>query len=222
MESAEPVRRHAIAALTVAVATRVMIVAGMAMACWPETALCAGIDSSARDALTHIVEGEIEAGRIPGAVIVTGDADGVRYRKAFGYRSLVPTREPMTLDTEFDLASLTKVVATTTAVMQLVETRRLELDAPVARYWPAFGANGKSNVTIRELLAHTSGLAPDLRLGPRAKGRPGVLAETIEERLQAAPGERVIYSDINFVVLGEVVRRVTHQSLDGYCRSSHV
>lgn len=219
MESAEPLRRHAVAALIVSVSAIAAVGASIAMVCWPVTALCSPIDASARDALAHIVAGEIQAGRIPGAVIVAGDADGVRYREAFGYRSVRPNREPMTADTEFDLASLTKVIATTTAVMQLVEARRVELDAPAARYWPAFSANGKANITVRELLTHTSGLPPDLPLGPRARGRSGVLAEVIGERLQAAPGERVIYSDINFVVLGELVRRVSHQSLDDYCRS---
>jgi uncharacterized protein YbbC (DUF1343 family) len=178
----------------------------------------AEIDAPSREAIAHVVEGEIAAGRIPGAVIVAGDVHGVRYRAAFGYRSLAPVREPMTLDTEFDLASLTKVIATTTAVLQLVETQRLALDAPVARYWPAFAANGKGAVTIRQLLAHTSGLPPDLPLGRKTRNRQGVLEEVIAEHLHAAPGERVIYSDINFVVLGELVRRVTHRSLVDYCR----
>lgn len=218
MESPEPLRSHAIAALIAAAAAVVGIGASMALACWPESAVSAGLDTAARDELAHIVEGEVTAGRIPGAVIVTGDAQGVRYRAAFGSRSLVPARELMTPDTEFDLASLTKVIATTTAIMQLVEARRLELDSPVARYWPAFSAHGKQSVTIRELLSHTSGLAPDLPLSVRVKGRSGVLSETIAQRLQATPGERVIYSDINFVVLGELVRIVTHLSLDDYCR----
>lgn len=221
MESSESLRSASHSALTGAVsrlASIATIVAGMALSGWPVKASSAGVDADARDALAHIVEGEIAAGRIPGAVIVAGNANGVTYREAFGFRALVPAREPMTLDTEFDLASLTKVIATTTAIMQLVEVRRLELDAPVSRYWPAFSANGKQAVTVRELLAHTSGLAPDLPLSARTKGRAGVLRETIAQRLRAQPGERVIYSDINFVVLGELVRRVTHQSLDDYCR----
>lgn len=196
-----------------------MLIAVPFAACsWPLIAKGAEIATSAREAIAHVVQGEVAAGRIPGAVIVAGDADGVRYREAFGYRSLTPSREPMSLDTEFDLASLTKVIATTTAIMQLAEADRLELDAPVARYWPSFGANGKSAVTIRQLLAHTSGLAPDLPLGPKARSPSGVLAEVIAQHLHAAPGERVIYSDINFLVLGELVHRITHRSLDAYCR----
>ncbi|MGN6318826.1 serine hydrolase [Trinickia sp.] len=212
VESAQPIRSRAIASLIAALATATALFA------WaPRVALAADVNAAARESLAHIVEGEIAAGRIPGAVIVAGDAQGVRYREAFGYRSVTPVREPMTLDTEFDLASLTKVIATTTAVMQLAQARRIDLGAPVARYWPAFAENGKSQVTIRDLLAHTSGLAPDLPLGPRARNRAGVLAEVVAQPLQAKPGERVIYSDINFVVLGEIVQRLTHRSLDAYC-----
>lgn len=217
MESAQPIRSAAVAALTAARAAAAAALA-LALACTPRAASSAGIDAAAREAIAHVVEGEIAAGRIPGAVIVAGDAQGVRHREAFGYRSLVPRPEPMTIDTEFDLASLTKVVATTTAIMQLVESRAIKLDAPVARYWPAFADNGKADVTIRELLTHTSGLRPDLPLGPRAHARKGVLAEVVAQRLMTAPGSRVIYSDINFIVLGEVVRRVTHRPFDAYCR----
>lgn len=213
MESPQSIRRRRLASLTLAV---VLGVRG---------GRCAGAEfadgpaSAAHIELAHIVEGEIEAGRIPGAVIVAGDRNGSSYRHAFGNRSLTPAAEPMTLDTEFDLASLTKVIATTTAVLQLVESHRIALDAPVARYWPSFAANGKGAVTVRELLTHTSGFAPDLPLGPRARDRAGVLAEVVAEPLRAKPGQRVIYSDINFVVLGELVRRVTHRSLDDYCNA---
>ncbi len=214
MESPQSIRQRAIAALRAAS----LIALSFAACTRPLTAWGAEIAAASRDAIARVVEGEVAAGRIPGAVIVAGDANSVRYREAFGYKSLTPSREPMSLDTEFDLASLTKVIATTTAIMQLVEANRLELDAPVARYWPSFGANGKSAVTIRQLLAHTSGLAPDLPLGRKARNRSGVLAEVIDEHLHAAPGGQVIYSDINFLVLGELVHRITHRPLDAYCR----
>lgn len=214
MESPQSIRQRAIAALRAAS----LIALSFAACARPLIALGAEIAAASRDAIARVVEGEVAAGRIPGAVIVAGDANSVRYREAFGYKSLTPSREPMSLDTEFDLASLTKVIATTTAIMQLVEANRLELDAPVARYWPSFGANGKSAVTIRQLLAHTSGLAPDLSLGRKARNRSGVLAEVIDEHLHAAPGGQVIYSDINFLVLGELVHRITHRPLDAYCR----
>ena len=177
-----------------------------------------GLDTVAQQQLEQIVDGQIAEGNIPGAVILMGDADHVYYRQAFGRRATVPEPEPMTLDTEFDLASLTKVIATTTAILQLAERGRIDLDAPVAQYWPAFAANGKQAVTVRQLLAHTSGLRPDLLTLPHKPGRAGVLRAIAAETPLSAPGERVIYSDLNFVVLGELVQRITHQSLNNYCR----
>lgn len=217
LESKQPLQRGRLAALTLACA--------ITAALWTWSGICPAAEfaraaaSANIDELAHIVAGEIDAGRMPGAVIVAGDANGISYRRAFGNRSVEPVVESMTLDTVFDLASLTKVVATTTAVAQLAESHKISLDAPVARYWPAFAANGKRKVTVRELLTHTSGFAPDLPLGPRARDRIGVLSEVVAEPLRAEPGQRVIYSDINFVVLGELVRRVTHRSLDDYCNA---
>src|SRR4030095_8783680 len=89
----------------------------------------------------------------------------VVYRKAYGQRAIVPSPEPMTLDTIFDLASLTKVVATTPAVMMLVEEGRVRLTDPVATFIPEFAKYGKDRVTVRDLLTHMSGLRPDLDLG---------------------------------------------------------
>lgn len=176
------------------------------------------LDATARMQAAQIVEAQMIAGRIPGAVVLIGDATHVFYRQAFGQRVTTPSPEPMTLDTEFDLASLTKVIATTTAIMQLAEAGRIDLDAPVARYWPAFASNGKEAVTVRELLAHTSGLRPDLPARLLPGGRKGVLSAIAAQHLLAAPGERVIYSDLNFVVLGELVQRITHLPLDAYCQ----
>jgi len=123
----------------------------------------------------------------------------------------------MSVGTLFDLASLTKVVATTTAVMQLVEQGKLALDAPVARYWPAFGENGKEAITVRELLTHYSGLAPDLNPRIPWRGYRGALRAIIAEKPVAAPGSRYLYSDINFEALGAIVQRVSGESLDVYC-----
>ncbi|ACD19957.1 serine hydrolase [Paraburkholderia phytofirmans] len=174
-------------------------------------------DARTRAEFARIVTGQIEAGRLPGAVVITGDANEVQYRQAFGRRMIEPHQEAMTVDTVFDLASLTKVIATTTAIMQLVDAGRIQLDAPVMRYWPEFAARGKQAVTVRQLLAHTSGLQADLKSRPASDGRVGVLNEIAQQRLYAAPGERVIYSDLNFAVLGELVERITHQPLDIYC-----
>ena len=97
----------------------------------------------------------------PGAVLVVGHDGAVIYRKAYGNRALEPTREPMTLDTVFDLASLTKVIATTTAMMQLFEQGKVRMNDPVAKYLPEFAQNGKEDITLRQLMTHYSGLAPD-------------------------------------------------------------
>ncbi|WP_230473351.1 exo-beta-N-acetylmuramidase NamZ domain-containing protein [Dyella choica] len=177
------------------------------------------LDAAAQQQLELIVNGQIAAGRIPGAVILMGDAKHVFYRQAFGQRAMQPQPQAMTLDTEFDLASLTKVIATNTAIMQLVEAGHIDPDAPVARYWPAFATNGKQSVRVRQLLAHTSGLRPDLPALPHERGRAAVLHAIAMEPLRGAPGERVVYSDLNFIVLGELVQRITHRSLDAYCRT---
>ncbi|CAB3656251.1 Putative D-alanyl-D-alanine carboxypeptidase [Paraburkholderia phenoliruptrix] len=185
----------------------------------PLRAQAAPLDTAIETELRHIVLGQIEAGRLPGAVVIAGTAHEVQYREAFGLRMTEPHEEAMTVDTVFDLASLTKVIATTTAVLQLSEAGRIDLDAPVMRYWPQFAANGKETVTVRQLLAHTSGLQADLAARPARGGRAGVLRAIAQQRLQAAPGERVIYSDLNFAALGELVERITGEQLDEYCRA---
>ncbi|MDD3650050.1 serine hydrolase [Immundisolibacter sp.] len=178
----------------------------------------AGAATPAFAAIDRTVEEEIRAGHVPGAVVLVGDRDGVRYRRAFGERAVRPARRPMTADTIFDLASLTKVLATTTAIMQLIEAGRITLDDPLARYWPAFGQGGKAGITVRQLLTHSSGLRPDLDLSRSWSGAAAALALALveQERPRAAPGTRVVYSDINFIALGELVRRVSGEPLDVY------
>src|SRR5579885_3620985 len=165
-----------------------------------------------------IVQSEIEAGRIPGAVIEIGQSDHAVYRRAFGYRELAPSRVAMTPDTVFDLASLTKVVATTVAIMQLADAGKLDLDAPAARYWPAFGRYGKSGITIRQLMTHYSGLKADLDLSAGWTGYRSAMKMIEAAHPDYPPGSHYEYSDINFETLGEVVRRVSGTPLDSYCR----
>ncbi|MGB7600592.1 MAG: serine hydrolase, partial [Candidatus Sulfotelmatobacter sp.] len=164
-----------------------------------------------------VIEQAIHDGSIPGAVLVVGHNGHVIYRKAYGYRALEPRREPMTLDTIFDLASLTKVIATTTAVMQLVEQGKVRLNDPVAKYLPEFAQNGKDDVTVRQLLTHYSGLAPDLDLKSPWEGKDTAYRMAFAETPEDLPGSRFSYSDINFIVLGALVQRVSGQSLDEYC-----
>ena len=163
-----------------------------------------------------IIKQAIADGNIPGAVLIVGHNGAVIYRKAYGERSLEPRREPMTIDTVFDLASLTKVIATTTAVMQLVEQGKVRLNDPVAKYLPEFAQNGKQDITIRQLLTHYSGLEPDLDLKTEWEGKDTAYQMAFAETPAEPPGSHFTYSDINFIVLGALVERVSGETLDVY------
>ena len=167
-------------------------------------------------AVDAIIQQAIADGNIPGAVLIIGHNGKVIYRKAYGSRALEPKREPMTLDTVFDLASLTKVIATTTAVMQLVEQGKVRLNDPVAKYVPDFAQNGKDDVTVRQLLTHYSGLEPDLDLKTPWDGKETAYHMAFAETLQNPPGSAFVYSDINFITLGALVEKVSGEPLDEY------
>jgi len=189
------------------------------MLCLATAALAARVpDPAVLERIEAVVGEEIAAGRLPGAVVLIGGPDRIHYRRAFGWRQLLPERLPMTEDTVFDLASITKPVATATAVMQLAERGRLDLDAPVARYWPEFGTNGKAAITLRQLLTHYSGLRAELNLKDVWSGREEARRRILAERPFAPPGSRYRYSDVNFLVLGEVVERVSGEALQRYCQ----
>jgi uncharacterized protein YbbC (DUF1343 family)/CubicO group peptidase (beta-lactamase class C family) len=164
-----------------------------------------------------VIEQAVHDGNIPGAVLLVGHNGRVIYRKAYGNRALEPRREPMTLDTIFDLASLTKVIATTTAVMQLVEQGKVRLNDPVAKYLPEFAQNGKDDVTVRQLLIHYSGMSPDLDLKTPWEGKETAYRMAFSQSPDDPPGSRFSYSDINFIVLGALVERISGESLDEYC-----
>ncbi|MGA8150487.1 MAG: serine hydrolase [Terriglobales bacterium] len=170
--------------------------------------------------LESIVLGAIHEGQIPGAVLLVWHDGQVVYRKALGSRSLEPRRETMSVDTIFDLASLTKVVATTTAVMQLVQKGQVRVNDPVAKYIPEFGQNGKDDITIRQLLTHFSGLREDIDLSPPWEGKEAALRLAYAETPAYAPGSRFLYSDTNFIVLGALVERVSGLRLDQYCQKN--
>src|SRR5579863_4589154 len=163
-----------------------------------------------------IIQQAIADKNIPGAVLVVGHDGNVIYRKAYGERSLEPRREPMTLDTIFDLASLTKVIATTTAVMQLVELGKVRLNDPVAKYLPEFAQNGKEDITVRQLLTHYSGLAPDLDLTAKWEGKNTAYQLAFVEPPETTPGSGFVYSDINFIMLGALVEKMSGETLDAY------
>ena len=168
--------------------------------------------------IDRLIEGAIAAKSTPGAIVLVGRGDEILYEKAFGHRALVPDAEVMTLDTIFDLASLTKVIATTTAVMRLVEQGLVRLNDPVGNFIPGFERHGKGTITIRHLLTHVSGLRPDVDLGDPWQGYETAIELARAEVPTAAPGERFVYSDINFFLLGEVVAKVSGTPLDRYVR----
>jgi uncharacterized protein YbbC (DUF1343 family)/CubicO group peptidase (beta-lactamase class C family) len=167
-------------------------------------------------AVDLLVQEQVNDQAITGAVLVVGHVGKIVHQKAFGLRATSPRTEAMTLDTVFDLASLTKVVATTPSVMRLIQYGQVRLDEPVAHYIPDFGMNGKDAVTVRQLLTHYSGLRPDIDLNPPWVGRDTAFRLAHEEKLQAPQGSIFIYSDTNFIVLGELVQRLSGMSLDQY------
>ena len=174
----------------------------------------AGFDVARLQRIDTAVNQAIADKKTPGVVVVVGRGDTVVFRKAYGRRALTPQAEEMTVDTIFDLASLTKVVATTTAVMMLVEDGRIRLTDPVASFIPEFGKYGKERVNVRDLLIHMSGLRPDLDLGDPWTGADTAIKRAGDETLTSPPGRRFVYSDIDFFLLGEIVARVSRMPLD--------
>ncbi len=161
----------------------------------------------------------VQDGLIPGAVLLIGHDGQVVYRKAYGERSLIPAREPMTVDTIFDAASLTKVIATTSSVMKLFEQGKIRLDDPVTKYLPEF-QGGHSDITIRNLMTHFSGLRPDLDLKPAWSGYETGIHRALIDKPAGPPGVRFVYSDINFILLGEIVHRLSGQMLSDFAREN--
>ena len=166
--------------------------------------------------LDSVLQHAVSTGNVPGAVLVVGHNGKVVYRKAFGQRSIEPTRERMTVDTIFDVASLTKCVATATSITKLIEEGKVRLNDPVKNYLPEFAKNGKDDITVRQLLTHYSGLREDLDLKTPWQGRETAFQMVMDEKPIFAPGSRFLYSDINFETLGFVVEKVTGMSLNDY------
>jgi uncharacterized protein YbbC (DUF1343 family)/CubicO group peptidase (beta-lactamase class C family) len=177
------------------------------------------VDTARFQLIPPLVEQAIAEKKLPGAVVLIGRGDRILYEKAFGHRSLEPAVEPMTLDTIFDMASLTKVMATTTSVMKLLEDGKVRLNDRVATFIPGFERYGKADITLRHLLTHSSGLRPDLDLGDPWTGADTAIKLAIEEVPASRPGERFLYSDINYVLLGDIVQRVSGQPLDEFART---
>jgi uncharacterized protein YbbC (DUF1343 family)/CubicO group peptidase (beta-lactamase class C family) len=170
--------------------------------------------------LDELLKDAIASGNAPGAVLLVAHNGLVAYRKAYGTRTVGANAEPMTADTIFDLASLTKVIATTTCVMRLEQLGQIKLNDPVAKYIPDFAQNGKEDVTIRMLLTHYSGLPADLDLKQPWNGVDEGYARANASKLVNPPGSTFLYSDVGFVVLGELVQKVSGMPLDQYAQQN--
>ncbi len=204
-----------------------LLIVGAGTLSWAEAPVLPSVDpaqvglSPTRLAvIDQIVEDGIRDEKMPGAVVIVGYRGGIVYRKAFGQRQIVPTPEPMTLDTVFDLASLTKPIATATGVMQLIERKRVALDDPVARHLPSFANHGKEAITVRHLLTHQGGLIADNSIKDFADGRALAVRRMMDLTPLAAPEERFVYSDVGFIILGEMVAAASLSSLDQYTRTN--
>src|ERR1041384_1261479 len=167
-----------------------------------------------------VIEGEIANRRLPGAVVLVGRKGRVVWRKSYGSRALEPVREPMTPETIFDVASLTKVVATATSIMILVERGKLRLNDPVSVHISELKGEGREKITIEQLLTHISGYAPDFDLRERWTGYDEAIKRLIREPLRNPPATRFTYSDIGFIALGEVVARAGQMPLDQFAQKN--
>ncbi|HEX8160590.1 MAG TPA: exo-beta-N-acetylmuramidase NamZ domain-containing protein [Pyrinomonadaceae bacterium] len=179
-----------------------------------------GMSAARLAELDAVVARSIADKEMPGAVVLVGRKGRVVWRKAYGSRALEPAREAMTADTVFDLASLTKVVATATSVMILVERGAVRLSDPLSRFIPEFKGEGRERVTIEHLLTHRAGFGPDFDLAEQWAGYEEAVKRLPGERLRNAPGSRFLYSDLGYIALGEVVRRASGLPLDEFARKN--
>jgi uncharacterized protein YbbC (DUF1343 family)/CubicO group peptidase (beta-lactamase class C family) len=164
------------------------------------------------------VEAALKRGDCPGAVVLVVHRDEVVFRKAYGFASLEPDKKPLSADALFDLASITKPVATASSILLLIEQGKLRLSDKVTKYWPEFAANKKGNVTVEHCLLHISGLTADNALADYQDGKAKALERIAHLPLEADPGMRFRYSDVGFMVLGELVERVSGEPVDLFAR----
>ena len=166
----------------------------------------------------QVVQAAIERGEVPGAVLIVGDADGVFYRTAYGNRALKPEPVPMTADTVFDMASLTKSTATAASIMLLIERGKLSLDDTIAEYIPDFGQNGKQDITVKMLLLHRGGLTPDNSLKDYVGTREYMIGRIHALPTRWEPGTTYKYTDVGFIMLGELVEAIDGRNIDQFSR----
>lgn len=183
----------------------------------PETV---GMDTAKLNIIDEVVNEGLDQEKMPGAVVVIGRRDGIVFRKAYGYRQTTPEKASMTIDTVFDLASLTKPIATATSVMALIQAGKIDIDATVATYLPDFAANGKETITVKHLLTHTGGLIADNSIDDYKSTPEEAFTRIYALKPTAAPGTQFTYSDVGFIVLGQIVKAVSGQDVHQFSQAA--
>lgn len=192
-----------------------------ARAALPETEpSTVGLDAGRLARIDQAAERAIKRKEVSGAVVLVGRRGKVAFVKSYGQRSVEPTAEEMTRDTIFDMASLTKPVATATSVMRLVEQGKIKLSDSIVTYLPEFDNHDKKAITVEHLLRHRTGLIADNPIGDYADGSDKAWERIANLKLHSKPGERFLYSDVNFLVLGRLVERVSGKPLDVFARET--
>ena len=175
-----------------------------------------GMDAERLAEIDTVIAEALRDKKMPGCVVLVARRGVVVWLKAYGNRRVEPMAEPMTTDTVFDMASITKPTATATSIMLLVEQGKLSLQDTAAKHWPEFAVHGKHAITIEQLLTHQSGLLADNSLKDYADGPHAAMDKVANLQLQAAPGTKFIYSDVGYIVLAEIVRRISGQDVHAF------
>src|SRR3954470_6530899 len=169
----------------------------------------AKMHAETEDQIDRAVAKSIDDGQMSGCVVLIGRQGGIVFEKAYGNRCVEPEKEAMTTDTLFDMASLTKPLATATSIMILLERGQLRLQDKVSKFFPDFAAKGKENVTVENLLIHSSGLIADNPLSDYSNGWKSAKEKICELELMSEPGTKFKYSDVNYILLGKIVETVS-------------
>jgi uncharacterized protein YbbC (DUF1343 family)/CubicO group peptidase (beta-lactamase class C family) len=178
----------------------------------------AGMDSAIEGRIERAVTHAIDRGELAGCVVLIGRREGIVFEHAYGNRAVEPKTEPMTTDTLFDMASLTKPLVTATSIMILIERGQLRLSDKVLKFFPDFAANGKEDVTVEHLLTHSSGLIPDNPISDYNDGWKSAEKKICELKLLSEPGSKFKYSDVNFILLGKIVESVAGKPEDEFVK----
>jgi uncharacterized protein YbbC (DUF1343 family) len=179
-----------------------------------------GLDSDHLDRIDDAIQEALQQKRMPGCVVCIGRQGKIAFLRAYGNKQVEPDEIPMTTDTVFDLASLTKPIATATSIMLLVERGKLRISDNVASHLPEFGQNEKEDITVHQLLTHQSGLIADNPLSDYLDGPEKSWERIFALGVTSEPGTRFVYSDVNFLVLGELVRRISGKDVHEFSQEN--